>query len=1195
MQIYDSNDTLILEVEVDDSSYRHRVICGEHNLTLKYSLAVHVELPIGAYCTYQGQRYTLMLPEQFIMHHTRNFEYTVIMEAEQAKAQLWMFRNPIDGRLKFPLTAKPHEHLAMLIENMNRRDSGWSVGGCIEGAERLVCYDHDNCWNALCKMAQEFNTEFEIVGKSITLGKLEKFKNNPLPLSYHDGLKPGVERLNGEDSAPIEILFIQGGSRNIDLSEYGNSTLLLPKEQQISFDGTYFEDEVGYNSTNARRYVVSQDGMSVQRYDKQLSSMAEGSIDLSNIYPSRVGAVTSVITVDASKNFYDIVDTSIDFNYEDYLIPGETMTIVFQSGQLAGREFDVKYKNDGKCFEIVPQEIDGLMMPCTNFLPAVDDTYAVFGCMLPDEYICDNVKKEGAEWEMFREAVRYLYDHEDIRVVYNGDLDGIWTKSDWVNIGGKIVLGGYILFSDERFQVTGVPVRITDIKDYVNKPHSPIVELSNQTVSIGLSGTIRKLESEAVAYEDHQQRIEQYTKRRWRDAKETMDMLNDLIEAGFDNFTEGINPITVQTMQMLVGDESLQFRFVNQKVAPIIAVDPGIIYSRINKKLVVAQTNILQHMTLGISTISSNHSPSDYKFWDLPTYDSAVLVDPAKKYYLYAKVVRLGSSGAWVMSETPIAMEGVNGYYHFLVGILNSEYEGERSFVTLYGFTEVLPGRITVDKIQDPNATTVFDLTTGTITGKITIQSGSSGLTNLSEWQAQATLINNIQQQVDGKIETFYQTTNPANSWTTDAVRAAHVGDIWYNNTTQLVYRYQGPPYDWAALTDADAMQAKTIAEGKNTVFLTQPSNYKTGDLWVLQSPTTVNGTLYNAGEVLTATSNGTTYNAAHWTKKVYYDHTKTVIDGGIVTSGTIQLAGDNNNILAGITGNGTASTSIRIWAGSTYENRATAPFRVTQAGTMYATDAIIEGQVTATSGSIGGFTITNGWLKSDSNATINNDVGYIQMGSPTGTYEMTFGRNLQPKTIATIYNGSIGENPSTFSYDKSTLICRIRNNNNASASGVLLPKVNVALDINVSANPLTGTNYGRAIAINAIGDIVDYGRQLFWNKVYYTTSTETLTEYYSAVVAQPSSAITLTLPDLSGTSAFYFGDGDGYTYKGLFTIRIIASRWATATTTITGTSSCPLINQYNGSNISVSMTAGQVFDFCYYNGSWYCHKSASV
>ncbi len=45
MRIYDATGKLVLDVAVDDNSYRNRAIMGDHNLTLYYSLAEHVEIP----------------------------------------------------------------------------------------------------------------------------------------------------------------------------------------------------------------------------------------------------------------------------------------------------------------------------------------------------------------------------------------------------------------------------------------------------------------------------------------------------------------------------------------------------------------------------------------------------------------------------------------------------------------------------------------------------------------------------------------------------------------------------------------------------------------------------------------------------------------------------------------------------------------------------------------------------------------------------------------------------------------------------------------------------------------------------------------------------------------------------------------------------------------------------------------------
>lgn len=722
MKIYNSGGTEILDVQVEDNSFRHRVIMGDHNLTLHYSLAVHVELPVGAYCTFEGQTYTLKRPENLKMKHSRNFEYTVLLESPQADAKIWKFRNTVDGRLKFPLTARPLEHLQMFVANMNRRGSGWTVGTCIEDVEHLISYDHDYCWDALAKMAQEFNTEFEIVGKQVSLKRVEYNKSNPLALSYGKGhgFRSGIAR-NSSDTMPVEFLFVQGGSENIDRSKYGSSVLLLPKNQSIKYDGEHFEDESGFVVANARQYVVDNLGLSIHRSDKSPSTYAEDSLDCTDIFPKRVGTVSSVVTVDAENNFYDFVDSSIPstLNYADCQIEGEKLTVIFQSGMLAGHgEFEVNYFHNAvngkaaKRFEIVPKEEDGYTMPNETFKPAAGDTYAVFKCMLPDAYIRDNSTKSGAEWDMFRAAVRYMFDHEEEIFSFKGELDSLWAKQDWNNIGGKIKLGGYIQFTDSRFQQSGILVRIVGIKDYVNNPHKPEIELSNQTQSVGFGAEIKKLESYEVESEEYHRDAINFTKRRFRDAKETMDMLNALIEAGFDNFTGNINPITIQTMQMLVGDESLQYRFVNNTTNPT-AVAHNVTYNAGTKKL-SAPAGILQHLTLGIKNLSSSHAAGEYKYWNVAAYESAALSDPAKKYYLYVKASKTLTNGvgsaSFYLSETPIAMEAVSGYYHFLYGILNSEYEDGRSFVPLYGFSEVLPGRVTTDKVVSGDGNSFFDM-----------------------------------------------------------------------------------------------------------------------------------------------------------------------------------------------------------------------------------------------------------------------------------------------------------------------------------------------------------------------------------------------------------------------------------------------------------------------------------------------------
>jgi hypothetical protein len=122
-------------------------------------------------------------------------------------------------------------------------------------------------------------------------------------------------------------------------------------------------------------------------------------------------------------------------------------------------------------------------------------------------------------------------------------------------------------------------------------------------------------------------------------------------------------------------------------------------------------------------------------------FESNILTEASKKYYLYAKVLKTGTSGTFLLSETSIAMEGVAGYYHLLAGILNSEFEGERSFVRMYGFTEILPGQVFTDVISDPDRNLIINLVSreiiaragASIIGKIVFESGTSGYDNISD------------------------------------------------------------------------------------------------------------------------------------------------------------------------------------------------------------------------------------------------------------------------------------------------------------------------------------------------------------------------------------------------------------------------------------------------------------------------------
>ena len=713
-----------LDVQESDSSYRYRSLMSKPQLVLKFSLSEFVEIPVGAWCEYQGVKYKLGSPENIKKNGTRNIEYTLTLGTLEDNMSLYKMRNPVDKRLKWSMCAKPHELVEAIVWNLNQRDGAgvWKVGECLDAAEQTVEFNHTYVDAALQDVANKFETEWEINDYTISLHKVEYFKDDPLPLAYGkgNGFEPGVGRTTQSDELPIKRLYVQGGDRNIDRSKYGSAELLLPKSQTLVYEG--------------RIYQSDAEGYSIERIDKVSDAVKEDSLDCSEIYPSRVGTVSAVECIDAGKNFYDIIDNSIpaELNFNDYVIEGETATIIFQKGMLAGddKQFEFKYNHSERRFELVPQEIDGVTMPNETFSPAVGDTYAIFGIMLPDSYICNNTDKTGASWDMFREAARKLYENEDPKFTFTGTLQGLWAKKNWLRVGGRLKVGGYVLFTDEQFAPDGIPIRITGIKEFLTSPYAPVLEISNSVSGKSVSSQLREIGQNEVATDNSIRNAVSYTKRRFRDVKETMAMLEDSM---LDNFTNSINPLTVQTMMMLIGDESLQFRFVASKT-DLTAVGDGITYDNTAKQLHIPH-GFIQHMTLGIGTISSSHADSEYKVWEMNEYLSPYLDNGAKKYYLYAKVSRTDTTvkGDFLLSDRAIKMTDVAGYYHLLVGILNSEYDGERSYVSLYGFSEILPGRITTDKIVSSDGKTYFDLLLGEIGGNIKFIASDGSLKDVAD------------------------------------------------------------------------------------------------------------------------------------------------------------------------------------------------------------------------------------------------------------------------------------------------------------------------------------------------------------------------------------------------------------------------------------------------------------------------------
>lgn len=127
---------------------------------------------------------------------------------------------------------------------------------------------------------------------------------------------------------------------------------------------------------------------------------------------------------------------------------------------------------------------------------------------------------------------------------------------------------------------------------------------------------------------------------------------------------------------------------------------------------------------------------------------------------------------------------------------------------------------------------------------------------------AYADTIKDIESQIDGKAETWYQTADPSSSWTTSTLKTEHKGDMWYNPSTNLCKRWSGTAWEDMEITPPQSVFDSI--DGKAQIFIEQPKPpYHTGDLW-FQSATS---------DILTCVKDRTSgnYTTSDWEKRNKY------------------------------------------------------------------------------------------------------------------------------------------------------------------------------------------------------------------------------------------------------------------------------------------------------------------------------------
>lgn len=422
--------SLFVTIKPDDSSAQTKKVMGDNTLQLTFKDSRNIQFMVNDYCTVYGEKYLLNSRPVVKKDSTSYWEYTLTMDAdslELSKAQ-FLFLGA-DNTLKesdFSLMGTADTFMDLLIQNANRVGAGWIKGNVVSTDYHNLTFSGQNCYDALGKLATEFDTEFWIDGRTIHLFDRARDTGYTFRQGRNKGLYD-ITRLPTDNSSIVTRLYAFGANKNLPAAYRGSTPRLLMT------DGIYFLEK------NIDKYGIIE---ATQIFD--------------DIFPTRTGKVTSV---DAA-NVFHFIDAAMDFNLNDYLLPGLTAKVTFNTGQLAGYTFEISsYDNATKQFTILQNKDEtAIVVPSATLKPGIGDQYVLVDITLPQSYI------DAAEAALKAKAQATLDLNSEPQETYKITFDPVYLKKRNIVpvIGDLVWLWDGDLDVDRKIRVTATTRGIVD-------------------------------------------------------------------------------------------------------------------------------------------------------------------------------------------------------------------------------------------------------------------------------------------------------------------------------------------------------------------------------------------------------------------------------------------------------------------------------------------------------------------------------------------------------------------------------------------------------------------------------------------------------------------------------------------------------------------------------------------------------------
>ena len=450
-------------------------------------------------------------------------------------------------------------------------------------------------------------------------------------------------------------------------------------------------------------------------------------------------------------------DDSINPGKLGLLIEGCTLMCTFTSGLLNGREFECSWRESSAEIGLIPIDENDVQIPSGVFKPQEGDTFILWNLAMPQSSI------DIAQKELLTEAINYI--EELVTSITETDCT---TEAEATRISGlntKIKVGQRISVNSNVFRNGRLSSRIINFSYNLTKPYDISFTLASSRQT-GRLATLQNLIAD-VTHEVHSvgQVQRAISRRQWHDTEEMMSMLD-----------------SIQKQMVVVGDENNSF-----------TTTCNVAYNDTNKELFISK-GYLQHQSYTDNEWKGAWLIEQDKTISMPALDEKG-VTPFYVYFVCSKENNTG------YAEIGSALPQYNDNYVFVLGILSSEFEGERIFNQSSGLTSIAGGTITTDVVQDPGRRLIIDYSNATIIarngatikGAIEFEKGEGENDLGSALEGLLNGVNNLQQQVDGEKTAWFlegmptPNNKPASDWTTEELRQRHEGDTYTNINSSTI------------------------------------------------------------------------------------------------------------------------------------------------------------------------------------------------------------------------------------------------------------------------------------------------------------------------------------------------------------------------------------------------------------------------